>query len=223
RLFVAGVEIDWRAVFPGARRVDLPTYAFQHQRYWVGQGSLGEWHQEAEDTPGAELRRAMADRAEDERESILVELILAKVAAVLRHESADAIEPDRAFHELGFDSLLAVELRNRLSVATGLRLPSTLVFDHPTSRAVAAYVDEQLTPSVDDGAKPMLAEIDRLEAMLAAISPTAGEHNRISTRLEVLARTWQSAHTAEPEPDENFADASDEELFSALDDELGSS
>ncbi|MEU8509939.1 beta-ketoacyl reductase, partial [Streptomyces brevispora] len=99
----------------------------------------------------AAFRRRMTALNDDERADQLLDLVRAHAAAILGYAGASAIEPDRAFKELGFDSLAAVEFRNGLAQATGLRPPATLVFDYPNSRTLAQYLAEELRPASPTG------------------------------------------------------------------------
>ncbi|WP_372471947.1 SDR family NAD(P)-dependent oxidoreductase [Streptomyces albireticuli] len=86
-----------------------------------------------------------------ERERVVVDLVRADLAAVLGHTSAAGIDPGRSFQDMGIDSLTAVELRNLLNGATGLRLPASLVFDYPTPNALARHILDDLAPGPDGG------------------------------------------------------------------------
>jgi acyl transferase domain-containing protein/NADPH:quinone reductase-like Zn-dependent oxidoreductase/short-subunit dehydrogenase/surfactin synthase thioesterase subunit/acyl carrier protein len=96
---------------------------------------------------GPSLAERLANAGEGERARILVSLVRTQTASVLGHATADAVETERPFAELGFDSLTAVDLRNRLRTACGMSLPGTVVFDHPTPAALARYLAERLEPA----------------------------------------------------------------------------
>jgi len=107
------------------------------------------------------LADRLASQDITEQERTLTELVRTEAAAVLGHPTKDSVDPAKAFQDIGFDSLTAVELRNRLNTATGLRLPATIVFDHPSPLAAATYLRLELlgqlpaiTPPPPPASKP---------------------------------------------------------------------
>ncbi|WP_431901600.1 type I polyketide synthase [Micromonospora chalcea] len=168
----------------------------------------------------AETLRALPD---DKRVRALRDLVLAHVAVVLGHGDPAGIEPTRAFRELGFDSLTAVELRNRLGAATGLRLPATLVFDNPTPEALAVHLAGQFAP-VSPAGEPSAAgrELDRLEAALVGLDPADDEFRRITDRLHgLLGRLTE--RQADADGDDDLESATAENIFDLIDRELETS
>ncbi|MFC9295717.1 SDR family NAD(P)-dependent oxidoreductase [Streptomyces sp. NPDC057011] len=151
-----------------------------------------------------------------ERERVVLSLVRDQVAAVLGHAAADGIAADRAFKEIGFDSLTSVELRNRIAAATGLRLPTTLVFDFPTPQALAGKLLGLLAP------QSAAADLDRLLASVTVDSP---DFPVLRDRLRAALWLWEeqagpAAGADRDTGDGDLATATDEELFLALDGEL---
>ncbi|MGP3939422.1 type I polyketide synthase [Streptomyces sp. 6N106] len=138
-----GGEVDWERVFAGrgARRVELPTYAFQRQRYWLDSDLPGiEEAATGEPLSWREEFAALTDPAE--RERVALELVRTHTAWVLGSRGPDTVDPEKIFKDLGFDSLMSVELCNLLSTATGTRLAGTVLFDHPTPLALSRHVQD---------------------------------------------------------------------------------
>jgi NADPH:quinone reductase-like Zn-dependent oxidoreductase/acyl carrier protein len=170
------------------------------------------------DEPGSMVQRLSA-LPEAERHRMLVDLVRATAATVLGHDGHDAVPPDQAFNTLGFDSLSTVELRNRLAGATGLRLPSTLAFDHPTPVALARYLRDNLLPPESVPDADFAAELDAIAAAVPAIAADDERLARITDRVRDLL--WKlDGHRRTGGNGASRADldtASDEELFDELD------
>jgi acyl transferase domain-containing protein/acyl carrier protein len=168
------------------------------------------------------LRRRLAAVAEHEREGVVLHTVCAHVATVLGYGSQAAVEAHLTFKELGFDSLAAVELRNRLLATTGLALPATLVFDHPTPLALADHLLAELGPDAVAAAEPFDSELDELERRLAALPADDAERLRLRRRLQTIL----SGLGAEPAPagvavGELMSSATAEDVFDFIDRELG--
>ncbi|BCY13266.1 type I polyketide synthase [Actinoplanes sp. L3-i22] len=169
--------------------------------------------------PGvADLAERLTGLSAEDREALVLRLVRTHVATVLGHAGPDTVEVDRPFKDLGFDSLTAIELRNALNNATGRKLPATLIFDHPTPRAVTAELLTMLAPAAAPQATA-LDDLARLEALLDSTPPTADEQARIAARLRSLAARLTGG--AEVEDTDGLSAASAAELFDILDAELG--
>ncbi|MEU8827595.1 type I polyketide synthase [Streptomyces sp. NPDC048636] len=170
------------------------------------------------------LRQEVAALPEDERTGRLLALVRAHVAAVLHYPSPGAVEPDRPFKELGFDSIAAVELRNRLRAATGLSLPTTVVFDYPTPDALAGYLLAHVLPEESATDHPALGHVEGLESALAALP--AGDPRRAGLVNRLQALLWKYTGTADEATGEaadgdDLTAATADEMFALIDRELG--
>ncbi|MEV5887733.1 phosphopantetheine-binding protein, partial [Streptomyces sp. NPDC052020] len=236
QLDIAALHTQWRdgmlpPLLSGLVRSRRPAGAPTAARRIAADGTTG-----GADT---DLAGRLAAMAAEDRFGHVLDLVRTHVATVLGHGSPAGVDAARAFRDAGFDSLTAVELRNRLNAATGLRLPATLVFDHPTPADLAEHLLDELaavageawsgptgssTPgtsgtAADRQVTAALAEIDRLEGVLASLAPVVGGRPEIAARLRALAAVLGEDENVAPDLEE----ASDDDLFSLIDRQLGGS
>ncbi|MFI0817942.1 type I polyketide synthase [Streptomyces sp. NPDC021098] len=180
------------------------------------------------------LARQLERQSEAQQERTVLDLVRRQVAAVLGYASKEQVGAEQAFKELGFDSLTAVELRNRLNAATGLKLTATLVYDYPTPMALARQLRHEVAPDAADSGMSLADELERLENSLSSLTPqdlaaVAGDeaaHANIAVRLQTLLAKWHDVRrTADDDgPDaesDAFEEVSDDELFDFIDKRFG--
>ncbi|WP_329213236.1 SDR family NAD(P)-dependent oxidoreductase [Streptomyces sp. NBC_00683] len=165
---------------------------------------------------GAGLRRRLADLTDAERYEAVLDLVRTQLAVVLGHSGPEAVRADRGFLETGVDSLTGVELRNRLAALTGLRLPATLVFDHPNPIALARHLRGELLPDPVAPSVRALEELGRLEEVLAAVDADDAGRATVGSRLRELLARWNDGRQR-TEDAVSLETATAEELFQILD------
>jgi candicidin polyketide synthase FscB len=243
--YVRGVDVAWANVFEntGARRVDLPTCAFQRQRFWLAPATVGSGARERgaetsndetavsdatedgahRDADSADLTRRLAAMSEHDQRRTLLDLVRTHAAIAQGHSSPTAVDSERGLRDQGFTSVAAVDFRNRLGAASGLRLPITIAFDHPSPAALADYLRGQLLAQARIAAPAVLAEIDKLDSALSTTSMNDQERSSITSRLEELLSRWNtgSGQSESAGAAHDLATASDQELIDYIGNELG--
>ncbi|MEV5525256.1 SDR family NAD(P)-dependent oxidoreductase, partial [Streptomyces pseudogriseolus] len=132
------------------------------------------------------LRERLAGLDAGARHSAVLDAVLTQAALVIGHDTPDSLDPERGFLDSGFDSLTAVELRNRLSALAGVRLPATLLFDHPTPERLAAHLLERIAPAGPPAGSPVLDRLEQLEAEFADAPADPALRDGLRRRLRGL-------------------------------------
>ncbi|MEU1669268.1 SDR family NAD(P)-dependent oxidoreductase [Streptomyces sparsogenes] len=175
--------------------------------------------------PVTDLPGRLASMAPAGQLALLLDLVRTHAATVLGHTDVATVSANAPFKDLGFDSLTAVELRNRLTTVTGLRLSAASVFRYPTPTAMAEHLRSELCPTGDDAARPVLRELERLEAAVGESKPEGETSAQLVKRLQTLLwRLGDEAAAVDHTVDgEALESASDDEMFALIDQQLGSS
>jgi mycoketide-CoA synthase len=169
--------------------------------------------------PAAGQADHLAALSPAEREHALRALVQAHAAQVLGMKRDATIEAARSFRELGFTSLAALEFRNQLGYATGLRLPVGLVFDYPTPEVLARYLGSKLAGRAADE-QPVLSELDKLEAALARVAADSGGRSKIMARLQGIVADFRTGGQDNADTFRELDVATDDEIFRLIDSEL---
>ncbi|MEV5481563.1 type I polyketide synthase [Streptomyces sioyaensis] len=205
---VTVVDVDW----------DRFAHVFASNRPSPLLGHLTEPAAAADEAPArTELAERLAALDAEARRGAVLDLVRAEVAGVLGHATSQAVAVDRAFTDMGFDSLMAVELRTRLGVVSGLALPTTLVFDHPSPAEVADFLCARFEPDRDALTHEILEKLDWLENTLLDAAHSQGARARFGSRLDALLARLD--RTTAP-PESRLSDPAADAIESATAEEL---
>ncbi|TWP46693.1 hypothetical protein FKR81_35225 [Lentzea tibetensis] len=203
-VFVAVADLDWACVAeagsarPNPLLREIPEFGVS-------------------EVPGDDALRVRLAKAKGaERDGILLDLVRGHAAAVLGHRSISAVGARTPFHDIGFDSVMSVDLRNRLEAATGCKLPASVLFDHPTPAGVVDRLRDELV--LDDRPTPasVLAGLNQLSDELAALSAGGEDHDTIALVLRNLLAQWTAAEDVE-----EIESASADDLLDLIQREFG--
>jgi acyl carrier protein len=210
---LAVMDVDWAqfASAPSAFVRDLPEVRELSHQPGGSAGDLAE----------AGLARQLAGLPQARQVQVMTDLIRAGAAEVLGHASAEAVEPDRAFSDLGFDSLTSLEMRQHLNIATGLRLPATLLFDYPTPAILAEYLWAGIFDLQTDHL-PVLEELGRLAELLSSVTRNDGGRAEIAARLEAITQAFHAV-PEDAAMERELEAATNDEMFDLVEEELRNS
>ncbi|MFD6435383.1 type I polyketide synthase [Streptomyces venezuelae] len=205
-----------------------PTFTAQRPSPFLD--DLPENRREAEQGGSAAetsaFREELAKTPASQRHGFLVQHVRTYAAATLGRTVED-IPAAKPFQELGFDSLTAVQLRNQLNNTTGLALPATVIFDHPTSESLASHLRAQLGGDGEStGEGGVLAALDKWDATYGTAGMDEAARRRIAGRLHVLVSKWSPAQDGPAGGESGHADleaASADDIFDLISSEFGKS
>ncbi|MEW2404487.1 SDR family NAD(P)-dependent oxidoreductase [Streptomyces sp. NPDC046862] len=175
-------------------------------------------------SPSADFTARLTALPAEERHGYALALVLEETAQVLGHARTADVDADQSFKDQGFDSLTAVELRNRLRAATGMNAPATLVFDHPSPVALTAHLLQWALPAAPDPEEELLRGLDRLETVAETLTAGGAAHTEVAGRLRrVLHRldTGALAATGPADGEDTLGGATADEVLAFIDSQFG--